>query len=338
MKNKKIFFTLPHNNPSGGVKVVNEFVNLCREKGYESFLCLPSDEVKLATFLNNSAPVKSLYEMIKLSTSEDYIICCWQSKDEVHAVKKSKAKLKVLWQHGILIPNTNKDVGDLIYKEKIFNKYANVSHSCGIYIKNKYNLDKMHTINPFFEINRKEIIKENERNGFLILARRGSEYIPKIKNELKNLNQSLTILYEPYKNNHFINLLKIHKYFISIDNGLNYSLSWKEKLKGKKLNWIKHDKNYLGFPVPPLEAALTKTIVIGFAMGGGLEWMNSECLFLAKDNDINDLIQQIHKAIMTDNLTISSMQEEACRKAEFFNKENSWKQLINILEIKDNDK
>lgn len=47
-------------------------------------------------------------------------------------------------------------------------------------------------------------------------------------------------------------------------------------------------------------------------MGGGLEWMTTECVFLAED----DLI---HKAIKADDLN------EAYQKAKFFNKERYWR-------------
>jgi len=330
MKNKPtIFFTLPHNNPSGGVKVVNEFVNLCIEKGYKSYLCLPSDELKSASFLNESAPIISLEDMTNNSTINDIIILGWQSKIEYEAVKNSKANIKVLWQHGILIPNKEEDAGDLVYKEKVISQFWNVSQKCGDFIQEKYNLNNMHIVNPFFDINKTKM----EKSGFLLLNRRGAKYIPKIKECLKNTNQSLTILNEPYDSSHFLNLLKIHKYFISIDNGLSYSLTWRQRLKGKSLKWIKHDKNYLGFPVPPVEAALSKTIVIGFAMGGGLEWMTKECMFLSEDDNIDDLILKIRSAVNSNKSTLDNMLEIAYIRTLKFNKENSWKQLKSALNI-----
>lgn len=74
-----------------------------------------------------------------------------------------------------------------------------------MYIKKKYNLDEVYTINPYFEIDTKEVV-------FLFLQ----------ENE-----QSLTVLYEPYKSDHLL------KYFISIDNGLKYNLTWTKVKMGK---------------------------------------------------------------------------------------------------------
>lgn len=327
----KIFFTLPHNNPSGGVKVVNEFVNLCNEKGIETFLCLPASELKIASFLECPAPILSLDEMATTSQEIDYIICCWQSKIEFNSVSKAKAKLKIFWQHGILIPNTSIDVGETVYKSDVFDAFANVSYACANYIKNKYNLSTVSVINPFFEISNKQLIEQKEKKGFLLLARRGSEYIPTIASFLKLNKESLTVLHEPYESNHFINLLKIHKFFISIDNGLKYDLTIKKKLMGKKLNWIKHDKNYLGFPVPAVESAQCNTVVIGYAMGGGLEWMNCENAFLAADDDIDSLLEQIGFALKLKEEDLEEILNVAYANTRKFCKENSWKQLKKIL-------
>jgi hypothetical protein len=329
----KIFFTLPHNNPAGGVKVVNEFVNLFIDKGYESYLCLPEEELKLAAFLNKPAPVITLDDMVELSNKNDVIILGWQSKKEYFSLKKAKAKVKVLWQHGILIPNKDQDIGDLVYKENVINQFWNVSFACGDYIKKKYNLNTMYIVNPFFEIDSTNLIDKKDRKGFLLLNRRGSKYIPRIKSFLKEKKQSLTILNEPYDSDHFINLLKIHKYFLSIDNGLKYGLTWKQRIKGQKLKWIKHDKNYLGFPVPPVEAALSKTIVIGFAMGGGLEWMSQDCMFLAKDDSLEDLLSKIKNAVETTEKLKTEMSILAYEKTNKFSKESSWRQITKVLEI-----
>lgn len=329
----KIFFTLPHNNPSGGVKVVNEFVNLCNERGFESFLCLPTKELKKAFFLEFPSPILSLEEMLKTSSEIDYIVCCWQSKIEFKYISKAKAKRKVFWQHGILIPNTSVDVGEEVYKSGLFDAFANVSLSCAGYIKDKYNLPEVLVINPFFDIKTDYLIDRKEKKGFLLLARRGSEYIPIISKYLKQNKESLTILHEPYKSSHFINLLKIHKFFISIDNGLKYNLPLVKKLIGKKLSWIKHDKNYLGFPVPAVEAAQCRTLVIGYAMGGGLEWMNNENIFLAKDDDVNSLLEQIQYALNSNNDLLDKISKVAYLNTIKFNKENSWQQLKKILGI-----
>lgn len=331
-KKSKIFFTLPHNNPSGGIKVVNEFVNLCNEKGYESYLCLPENELNPASFLNTPAPIMSLDKMISISTQNDFIISCWQSKIEFNAVKLSQAKMKVFWQHGLLISNTKHDVGDEVYISNIFNKYANVSHACGEYIQNKYNKE-IYIINPFFDFVNEDYSESHKREGFILLARRGSEYIPLIKKYLKEKKQSLTILHEPFSNQHFLNLLKLHKFFISIDNGLKYTLTFKEKVKGKKINWVKHSKNYLGFPVPPLEAAQSKTSIIGFAMGGGLEWMSNNNTFLAIDDSIEDLLSNIDKAINTDHQKLEDKINLAFDDTLKFTKENSWNQLKQVLEL-----
>ena len=42
----KFFFLSAHNKPSGGTKVINQIVNLCREKGYKSYLVTIEDKPK----------------------------------------------------------------------------------------------------------------------------------------------------------------------------------------------------------------------------------------------------------------------------------------------------
>lgn len=323
-----IYFTLPHNKPSGGVKVVNEFVNLCIEKGYKSFLCIAEENSEPAKFIDNPAPIISLDEMRTQCRKEDIIVCCWQSIMEYEAVKATDCENKFFWQHGILIPNDKMSVGERVYREGVFNKFCNVSEACASFIRGKYNLDNVSTINPFFDIDIREQI-ENEKSGYLVLARRGAELLPQIESFVSERGKSLTVLHPPFDNALFINLLKYHKFFINIDNGLKYNKGIKGLLLKNK--WINHDVNYCGFPVPPIEAVLQGTIVIGFAMGGGLEWMTQSNCLLADDGDLASLLEQINISMSLDDLQCRDYRDNSFRECSKFTKENSWNQFKAII-------
>ena len=58
---KKIFVLSSSNNPSGGTKVLNQFVNLFIAKGYQSFLVITGAEAKKAKSGKREVPRHVLY-------------------------------------------------------------------------------------------------------------------------------------------------------------------------------------------------------------------------------------------------------------------------------------
>ena len=326
-----IFFTLPHNNPAGGVKVVNEYVQLLNKNGLNSILCLPEENLEQATFLSNPAPVISLSELVLVSTKDDIIIMCWQSSKEYTAFKSAKAKLKIFWQHGILSPVSDGMIGDIVLKEKVFDQYWNVSHACANFISEHYSINKFKVLSPFYSESNPPS-SESKKSGFLIVERRGSSQIQRIKEKIISLGETVTVISGKYPSDHFNNLLKSHKFFISIDNGIKHN--FKERIRNKlKPKWQYYKKNLLGFPVPPLEAISHETVVIGYAMGGGLEYMTPSSIFLAEDDNLESLLDKIQEAIQTSDSELDKMKQSATQAISNFNEAESLKQIITNLEI-----
>jgi hypothetical protein len=350
---KKIFIIIPHNNPSGGTKVANQVVNLFREKKFESFLVTLEAEPKRADFMKEPAPVISLADFKKTCAAEDIAITFWQHREILEAVKGCPAAQKIFWQHGIIIPRYRDFNGEEYFQPGIFTAYWNVSAACAEYIKKKYNLPLVKIVHPFFDdqtlleyFQKKE---EYKREGILILRRRGQEAIPDIISAFPR--QKITILEKIFHDDHFYAELIKHEFFISTDNGINgaplIKNRWRRWLKksrtdfreffkgddGGQMSWIKPEKNLLGFPVSACEAAWLGTTVIGFAMGGGLEWMNENNMYLAKDGDIYSLLEKIGAALNDSRdkrETKKSLAELAVKK---FSRENVWQDLAKNLNL-----
>ena len=86
-----------------------------------------------------------------------------------------------------------------------------------------------------------------------------------------------------------------------------------------------------GFPLPPAEAAMCGSIVIGFHMGGGLEWMSSSTCFPAKDRSYLSLMEKIREALSASDDELHTMRENAFRAVNKFNKEHTWQQIETFL-------
>ena len=123
----RVFFSAPHNRPSGGTKYLNLFVNLFIEKGFESHLVVPRKPSK-ASFLINPAPVIDIDTMKEICSQEDIIIDNWQLREIWEASRDLPAKQKVFWHHGCHIPFGKGYVGENVYsKDSFYPQYWDVS-------------------------------------------------------------------------------------------------------------------------------------------------------------------------------------------------------------------
>jgi len=95
---RKVFIQLPGNNPSGGVKVGNQLVNLFREHNYESYVVLPS-EVYQADWLINPAPTIGIAKMREIVQRNDIVIDNWPDKRTLAPLLRLKAKTKIFYLH-----------------------------------------------------------------------------------------------------------------------------------------------------------------------------------------------------------------------------------------------
>ena len=347
-KNTKVFLTSANNKPSGGGKVLNQVSNLFRVKGYDSYLALPGTPEK-ALWLDSPSEVISLEDMIKKCDKNDIVIDGWQKKEIYKATMRCSATVKVFWSHGASIPIGNDYVGEKAFlKNSGYTHQWNVSKVCKNYIEEKYNLKNIDIIHPFFDDNlmKKFLIQKRKfnsnRKGILCLARRGSTLIPSIVKKFCPKNK-ISVIHGNFSTFELYDSLLRHRYFVSLDNGISdrnlkvktiiYLKTFFSKDKNLRNFWLVPKGNILGFPMSACEAAWLGGIVIGFPMGGGLEWMNKNNCFIAEDRDLDSLIDAIERALNSDEKTLNKISENAYDSVKRFNKENTWKEIANSLEI-----
>src|SRR3989339_411475 len=339
------------NRPSGGTKVMHQIANLFIEKGYKSYVVVEDDSE--CTFLCHPAPSLSFQDFEKQIKAEDITITFWTSRKIVESIDKKINYKRILWYHGASLPTGKNALGEYSFsKESPFTQFWNVSKVCAEYLEQKYSLSKkMGIVYPFFDT--EEIQKHQndvdkyKRNGILMLARRGKKYIDLVKKKMGNKTK-ITILEPPYHEEEFFNLLLKHKFFVSVDPGVDNFISINRIFKNgikcaidsdfrtKYVNrhkWIVPEGHLLGFPMPPIEAALLGCTVIGFAMGGGLEWMNTGNCFLAHDRDKKSLLDNIQKALGADETTLEMKRQSAYESTQKFTREHTWVQLSNLLNL-----
>jgi hypothetical protein len=280
------------------------------------------------------------------------VVDCWQSKESWSAAQKAVARFKVFWQHGASIPIGGSSVGDVAYKPgSPYTHFWNVSKACANYLSQKYRLNKeIDIVHPFFDSSMMmSFVAQTssfERKGLLILARRGQKYIPEIISKFCPKNK-VTIIYGFFSEREFYEELIRHQFFISIDHGINQP-TWLNKMivSSKKIvdkdlrerekqrnRWLVPTGHLLGFPMSAAEAAWLKTGVIGFAMGGGLEWMDQDNCFLARDRDETSLLNRIDEALNTTSKQLCEKLNRASLSVSKFTKEHTWNQIQQSLRI-----
>lgn len=345
-RSTKIFITIEHNKPAGGPKVVNQTCNLFREKGYESYVVLPEKTMK-ATWMDNPAPVITLKDMIKMCDKEDIIIDTWQKTEIWEATMSCPARIKVFWSHGASIPIGKGYVGGKVFEPNNgYTHHWNVSAACKNYIEETYNLKDISIIHPFFDddLMKQFLDKSDEagykRNGILCLGRRGSSSIPYIVGRFCP-EYKVTVIHGWFHLSELYNSLLTHRFFVSVDDGVrSHSIKKRfihnlksvfSKDKNIRNSWLVPKGNILGFPMTAAEAAWLGAIVIGFPMGGGLEWMKPNNCFMAEDRNLKSLIGAINSAVNSDENTLNQIAKTTFNAVKRFNKENTWKQITNSI-------
>jgi hypothetical protein len=351
----KIYFIGAHNQPSGGTKVINQMVNLCLEKSIKSSLVINEKTVYKAKFLASPAPTITIKQLAKICKREDIVINCWQQKISHEVVSNCSAQQKIFWSHGASIPTYPDFNGEEVFKTNVYNQHWNVSKACANYIQRKYHLKKISILHPFFDdetLLKYKKMTNNDRQGFLITSRRGQDIIPYIIQKFPR--QKFTILPNGFTDEQLYQELIKHKFFISLDTGIGhfrlsdqFQKSFVENIyfnidKLKKVfrnqstnkfnNWIVPDGGLLGFPMTACEAAWLGTIAIGFAMGGGLEWMRNDNMYLAKNKDLDSLINKITEATNND-ASYNFKRQKAFKSVSKFSKSNCWTRLNKLLKL-----
>jgi len=251
--------------------------------------------------------------------------------------KKIKCKNKdILFSRKYFYKSKNL-IGDEHLKiSKIHTHYWTVSTDAQKILESKYpKTGRWHLVHPFLEHDVISFVREDaeqRENAILCLARKGKSYIFFAKlllgREIKFdvINRKFTEI-EAYK------LMAKYKFFLSTAVGVSPQLTrnMAKLLIGRRR--VKVINPYReGFPLPPAEAAACGSISIGFAMGGGLEWMSPSTCFLAKDRSYFSLMTKIKEALSASDEQLNTMRENAFKAVSEFNKEHTWKQVKSFLE------
>ena len=343
----RVYITGASKKPSGGVKVMNQVAVLFEEHGYESYV-VPFDGTGQATFLDQPARTTSVEEYVSRLREDDITIDFWPDKRLVDIAARKINTTRIFWQHGASIPIGGTTVGDVVFRPgNPYTQHWNVSRACADYFQTKFNLS-MPIVHPFFDSPTMREFQERPpipREGFLLLARRGQKYIPAIERVLKS--QRLTILKEPYHERDFFEALRRHTFFISTDDGIHApSLIRRGKNMLRRLllptvreqakhsnQWIIPPGHLLGLPMPPVEAAWLGCVTIGFAMGGGREWMQENNCLLADDASKKSLSEKIDQALQMATGAIVAMREQSRRDTSNFCREQTWADLKRLLSL-----
>lgn len=349
----RIFFTSGSNNPSGGGRVLNEVVTLARGKGYDAWLCLPKEHCRVATFVSNPAPVRTIEGLLGEVTSADVIVFGWHSVEEYELLEGARARLKVFWQHGNLIPLGPGLVSEKMLQSPQLDQYWNVSTACARFISEKYGLEDFRIVPPFFEEHTSSSsppLPWHLREGILVQQRRGFELFPIVKWIANRARVPVTVLEWPFHNADLLEALNRHQFFISFDRGLRYNPtlgrrkqhfkktmssggSLREALSAKT-TWVKQEQNLLGFPISAAQAARQGAVVVGFAMGGGLEWMSPQTTYLARDGSGIDLGRKLSDALRDSESNHQAKRKAALSAVKKFSAENTWTQIESALGLR----
>jgi len=336
--NRKIFVQIPSNDPSGGVKVANQLVNLFREHDYESYVVLPN-EIQQADWLICPAPTINIYKMKKLCEKSSIVIDNWVDKNTISESAKLKANAKVFYAQGCTFPKSKYLMGDsFLKKDTPYTHFWAVSKDSLIYLKLKYQrVQNWYLVNPYFDL---EFIEQNtsdiqRKDKIVCLSRKGKSYI-QMSQFLFDSKIKFEIINRKFTEKEFYQLCASSKFFLSTAIGINnhciknFMKIFLNNFREKKYELITHViplGHKEGFPLPPTEAALCGSVVIGFAMGGGLEWMSPSTCFLAKDRSYFSLIKKIKEALSASDEELDTMRENAFKAVSKFDKKRTWRQI-----------
>jgi len=330
---------IPNNRPSGGGKVANQLVNLFRENNYESYIVLPN-EVYQADWLMNPAPTINIAGMKQICRSNDIIIDNWNDKYTVAETMRAKADIKIAyWQACTFCKGGNLIGDDFLINDLGYTHFWVVSKDSLNYLKKKYHrIQKWYLVNPYFELEAINQIRSGvkAKDKILCLGRKGNKYI-KVAQLLFGSRIKFEVINRKFTESGFYRLCASSKFFLCTAIGIDHKY-FKQFVK-ILLNALMMEKKYQvmsiivppghkeGFSLPPAEAALCGSIVIGFAMGGGLEWMSPDTCFLAKDRSYLSLIKKIKEALSASDEDLHTIRENAFRAAKKFSKEHTWRQV-----------
>ncbi len=333
----RIFVRVPSNAPSGGIKVANQLVNLFREKGVGSFLVV-NRETHIADWMIHPAPVISIDDLMGTCKVDDIVIDNWIDQYTIETTKKLNAKIKIYYSQGSTFYKSKTLIGDDHLKRgNIYTHYWAVSSDAQKILESNYpKTGRWYLVHPYLEHDVITSIRENakqRKDAILCLSRKGKSYILFAK-VLQGHMVSFDIINRKFTEIEIYKLMARYKFFLSTAVGVKpqYIKNIVRLLIRGRTDFVKVINPYReGFPLPPAEAALCGSIVIGFAMGGGLEWMSPSTCFLAKDRSYFSLMKKTKEALSASEEQLDAIRENAFRAVSKFNKERTWQQIEAFL-------
>ncbi len=346
MRSRTVFIQVPHNKPSGGVKVANQLANLFFAKGWDAYVVVAREVLK-AAWLANPAPVLSVEDMARMCEREDLIIDNWPARRTMALTLKLPAATKIFYCQGCSFPQNVDLLGDYFLRHDLgYTHFWAVSVNTLQYLQKKHPAiprSKWSLVHPYFEhetIQRMRSVVQPKRQ-ILCLGRKGRAYIRRAQ-KIFGSQIPFVLWDQPFREEEFYALCSQSLFFLNTAIGIdNYHLRrfWRKvtaTIQGREfdpIHFIIPRGHREGFPLPPAEAALAGAVVIGFAMGGGLEWMNKKTCFLARDRRLVSLLWQIRKALAADEKELEAKRKAACQALLRFTKEHTWKQIKRSLDL-----
>lgn len=301
----------PSNTPAGGVKVIyknSEKINLI---GGQSAVWHPSaDEFKCNWFDHKA----KIITMSDLNAAEDFIVI-----PEIWASAYAEKLISDKFKYGIYVQNcyythVNLDVKNINAIQEAYDNaeiVLSISKDTSVYLENIFNIKKDKIILQRYAIN-EEIFKPNYKSKIIT-------YMPRKMQQ--HSNRVMSILNK-----------KIPKdwQIVPIDNMPEKMVA---EILSKSIIFLAFSE-FEGLPVPPVEAALSGNIVIGYHGEGGREYWNEPNFQLVEQGNIQKFIEITMnkiKEIDQNKIDISEINNGISYLRKYFSAEVENQFLRNLL-------
>ncbi len=302
----------PSNTPAGGVKVIYKHSEILNKLGVESGVWHPGvDDFKCSWFDSEIINIRT----VDLSPEKDLIIL-----PEIWASVYSKALLKLGFDYAIYVQNAyyaNFNL-DPDHKDNIKNSYSNakfilsISEDTSQYLRDIFSIDSKKILIQRYSIDTNIFKPGNKKKIITYMPRKMEQHSSRV---VSLLSQKLPADW------------KIE----SIDNKNENQVA---QMLSSSIIFLAFSE-FEGLPVPPVEAALSGNIVIGYHGQGGKEYWNNPTFVEINQGDIQsflkntlteiDSIEKYGVNITKINLIINNL-------IEYFSKKNEESMLKKLIE------
>ncbi len=334
----KVFIQFPHNLPTGGTKVANQIASLFVERGNGAYIVTPIKMAKVS-WMKDTAECISQADMLNMCGADDIVIDNWNDRQSTEAMQRTPAKTKVFYCQDTCFPTGKNTIGHAIWSPQTgYTHYWAVSECTRRMLEKRYSLTNIFVVNPIIPdaAHARFSIPLEERNGVLCLARRGPRHIAAIVSDYLEKVDFTIVSEREFNEWDIYDLMGRHKYFLGATVRPRAAMSIPRYLLSKLFpkyvgGRTERVRRTEGFGLPPAEAAAAGCIVIGYAMGGGLEWMTKDNVFLARDRSIRSLKEMMGRALKMTDGEAEKMRKKASNAVKRLSKDHTWSQIQNFL-------